>query len=50
MPGPKIASIEFVPPADCSSGDCDLSVAFEGGGGSTFKVATFGRAEAWKAE
>jgi hypothetical protein len=49
MPAPKVASIDFAPPADVSSGDCDLTVAFEGGGGSTFKVATFDRAEAWMA-
>jgi hypothetical protein len=47
MPAPKVASVDFAPPADCSSGDCDLTVVFEGGGGSTFKVATFDRAEAW---
>ena len=47
MPAPKVASIDFAPPADISSGDCELSVAFEDGGGSTFKVATYDRAEAW---
>lgn len=47
MPVPKIAAIDFAAPPDISSGDCELSVAFEGGGGSTFKVATFDRAEAW---
>ena len=47
MPAPKIASIDFAPPTDISSGDCELSVAFEDGGGSTFKVATYDRAEAW---
>ena len=50
MPVPKVASIDFAPPVDISSGDCDLTVAFEGGGGSTFKVATFDRAEAWMTE
>jgi hypothetical protein len=49
MPAPKVASIDFTPPADAASGDCELSVAFEGGGKSTFKVATFDRAEAWMA-
>ncbi len=49
MPAPKVASVDFAPPADVSSGDCELPVAFEGGGGSTFKVATFDRAEAWMA-
>ena len=33
MPAPKVASIDFAPPADISSGDCELSVAFEDGGG-----------------
>jgi len=47
MPAPKIASIDFNPPPDASSGDCELAVMFEGGGGSTFKAATFDRAEAW---
>ncbi len=47
MPAPQVASIDFAPPADVSSGDCELSVALEGGGGSTFRVATFDRAEAW---
>lgn len=47
MPAPKVISIDFAPPADIASGDCELSVAFEDGGGSTFKVATFDRAEAW---
>ena len=47
MPAPKVASIDFTPPADISSGDCELTVAFEDGGGSTFKVATYDRAEAW---
>ncbi len=47
MPAPKVASIDFAPPADISSGDCELAVAFEDGGGSTFKVATYDRAEAW---
>ena len=50
MPAPKVASIDYAPPADDSSGDCDLTVAFEGGGGSTFKVATYDRAEAWMSE
>jgi len=50
MPAPKVASVDFAPPADLSSGDCELSVAFEDGGGSTFKVATFDRAEAWMTE
>ncbi len=50
MPAPIVASIDFAPPADVSSGDCDLSVVFEDGGGSTFKVATFDRAEAWMTE
>lgn len=49
MPAPKVASIDFAPPADASSGDCELSVVFEDGGGSTFKAATFDRAEAWMA-
>lgn len=49
MPAPKVASIEFAPPADPSSGDCELTVAFEDGGGSTFKIATFDRAEVWMA-
>ncbi len=47
MPALKIASVSFSAPADPSSGDCDLTVAFVGGGGSTFKVATIDRAEAW---
>ncbi len=50
MPAPKVASIAFTPPADASSGDCELAVSFEGGGGSTFKVATYDRAEAWMTE
>lgn len=50
MPAPKVASIDFVSPPDVSSGDSELAVVFEGGGGSTFKVATFDRAEAWMAE
>ena len=50
MPAPKVASIDFAPPADMTSGDCELSVAFEDGGGSTFKVATFDRAEAWMSQ
>jgi hypothetical protein len=49
MPAPIVASIDFAPPEDVSSGDCELTVAFEGGGGSTFKAATFDRAEAWMA-
>jgi hypothetical protein len=44
-----VASIDFTPPADPSSGDSELSVSFEGGGGSTFRIATFDRAEAWMA-
>jgi hypothetical protein len=50
MPAPKVASIDFAPPADSSSGDCELTVTFEDGGGSTFKAATFDRAEAWMNE
>ena len=49
MPALKVASVTFAAPADPSSGDCELTVAFEGGGGSTFKAATFDRAEAWLA-
>lgn len=49
MPAPQVASIDFAAPADVSSGDCELTVAFTGGGGSTFKIATFDRAEAWMA-
>ena len=47
MPAPKVAEVSFVPPADPASGDCELTVSFEGGGGSTFVAATFDRAEAW---
>ncbi|UPT73409.1 MAG: hypothetical protein M0D55_16255 [Elusimicrobiota bacterium] len=50
MPALKVASVSFTAPADPSSGDCELTVAFEGGGGSTFKAATFDRAEAWMTE
>ena len=50
MPVPKIASIDYSAPADASSGDCELTVAFEGGGGSTFRVATFDRAGSWMSE
>jgi hypothetical protein len=50
MPAPKVASIDFAPPSDPSSGESELSVAFEDGGGSTFTVATFDRAEAWMAK
>jgi hypothetical protein len=47
MPAPIVASIDFTPPEDPASGDCELAQSFEGGGGSTFAVATFDRAEAW---
>jgi hypothetical protein len=50
MPAPIVASIDFAPPEDVTSGDCELSVVFEDGGGSTFKAATFDRAEAWMAQ
>ncbi len=47
MPAPIVASIDFAPPVDISSGESELTVAFEDGGGSTFTVATYDRAEAW---
>lgn len=47
MPAPIVASIDFAPPKDVTSGDCELSVSFEDGGRSTFKAATYDRAEAW---
>ncbi|MBI5246794.1 MAG: hypothetical protein HY923_06400 [Elusimicrobia bacterium] len=50
MPAPKVASVDFAPPADASSGESELTVAFEDGGGSTFTVATYDRAEAWMAK
>ncbi len=50
MSAPQIASIDFTSPADTTSGDCVLRVAFIDGGGSTFKAATFDRAEAWMTE
>ena len=50
MPVPIVASIDFAAPQDPSSGDSELTVAFEDGGGSTFTVATYDRAEAWMAK
>lgn len=47
MPAPKVAKVSFSPPADTASGECELAVSFEDGGGSTFVAATFDRAEAW---
>ena len=52
MPAPIVASIDFAQPRpeDVSSGDCELTVTFDDGGGSTFTVATYDRAEAWMAK